>query len=317
MKNEKNIKLSTLENDEDVQEIGLDIGRGFVKGYTEYNGTTRECLFKSVVSLGRSLKFEDYEDPICLEVDEDEYFAGILAEIEGDNHIQNLKDSKTTSIVRKLLYAALNKLVVSRNVRIMLGVPNKEFKKSNLEEIQKAYKGLHVKIKNKVDGSYKDVTIKDISIFRESDAALMWHVRKSDTFERSMCMITIGYRTTELAYYDRNMKFNDKLSDTKELGNKTALAYVQKRLKKDNTIKETNEIDTSSDYDSLKDIAYKYLSENIEQLIEGTLINLKEVDVYIAGGTALKLNFDDYEVVEDAQMITAKGLYLIATKTFK
>jgi len=306
-----------MKKSDNVQLIGLDIGRGYTKGYTEFNGSSKECLFKSVIALGRTLNFEDYNDPIYLEVGDDEYFAGMLAETEGDNPIPNLKDDKTTSTAKKLLFAALNKLVVSENIKIMIGVPNKKFTKSELTKIQEAYKGIELKIKDKVTGSYKNVTIKDIAIFREPDAALMWHVKDLDTFAKSMCMVTVGFRTTELACYDRNMKFNDKLSDTKELGNKTALAFVQKKLKEDGTTKELNEIDTSTDYDNFKDIAYRNLSENIEQLIEGTLVNLKEIDVFIGGGTALKLNFEDYTVVDDAQMITAKGLYLIATKTFR
>lgn len=313
----KNVNLATLDSNEDIQLIGLDIGRGFVKGYTEFNGNANECLFKSVVSIGRNLNFEDYEDPIYLEVNNKEYFAGILAESEGYNPIQNLKDSKITSTAQKLLCAALNKLAVSGKVKIMLGVPNKNFKKSELAEIQETYKGLSLTIKDKVTGSYKNVTIVDISIFRESDAALMWHVRNLDRFEKTMCMVTVGFRTTELACYDRNMKFNDKLSATKELGNKTALAFVQDILEKNGTVKELNDIDTSEDYNDLKATAYEDLSENIEQLIEGTLINLKEVDVFIGGGTALNLKFNDYTVVDDAQMITSKGLYLIATRMFK
>lgn len=305
-----------MKNNENVQLIGLDIGRGYTKGYTEFNGSSKEYLFKSVVSLGRNLNFDDYKDPIYLEVDNYDYFAGSLAEIEGDNPIQNLKDDKTTPTAKRLLFAVLNKLVVSENIKIMLGVPNKMFNKSELAKIEKCYKGLELKIKDNVTGSYKNITIKDISIFRESDAALMWHVKDLDKFEKTMCMVTVGFRTTELACYDRNMNFNDKLSDTKELGNKTALAFVQKRLKKDNIIKELNDIDTSIDYDDLKAIAYEDLSENIEQLIEGTLVNLKEMDVFIAGGTALNLKFNDYTIVDDAQMITSKGLYLIATRIF-
>lgn len=317
MKNEKNIKIATLENDEDMQLIGLDIGRGFVKGYTEYNGSSKECLFKSVVSMGRALNFEDYDDPICLEVNNEEYFAGMLAETEGYNPIQNFKDSKTTPTVKKLIYAALNKLAISGKVKIMLGVPNKNFKKSVLTEIQDTYKGLTLTIRDKVTGAYKTINIVDISIFRESDAALMWHVRNISKFEKTMCMITIGFRTTEIACYDRNMNFNDKLSDSIELGNNTVLTFVQDKLSAKDIEREVNYIDTSNDYDDLKDTAYNDLSERIEQLIEGTLINLKEIDVYIAGGTALKLNFTDYKVIDDAQMITSKGLYLVATKIFK
>ena len=119
----------------DIQFIGLDVGRGYLKGYTEYDGKPNSCLFKSVTALGRMMDFKDYEDPIFLEVDKDEYFVGILAEKEGHNPIQNLKDDKTTPTVQRLINAALNKLAVCDNVKIMLGVPNKLFKKSELQKI--------------------------------------------------------------------------------------------------------------------------------------------------------------------------------------
>lgn len=40
---------------------------------------------------------------------------------------------------------------------------------------------------------------------------------------------------------------------------------------------------------------------------------MNEMDIYIAGGTALKMNFDEeFKVLEDSQMATAKGLYEVA-----
>ena len=43
-------------------------------------------------------------------------------------------------------------------------------------------------------------------------------------------MVTVGFRTTEFTYFDKGMKFNDKKSKSLELGNKTALEYVQREL---------------------------------------------------------------------------------------
>ena len=307
----------TITNNSDIQIIGLDIGRGYVKGYTEYNETPRECLFKSTVALGRDMNFENFDDPIYIEVNDEEYFAGILAEVEGDTAVSNLKDDKTTSVCQKLMFAALNKLAVVEDIKIMLGVPNKMFKKSVLNDIVNTYKGLSLKIKDKINGSYKNINIKDISIFREGDAALLKYVDGKDNFENTLCMVTVGFRTTEFSCYSNDLKFNDKLSDTKEIGNKTALEFVQRKLKAKGTIKTLQEIDTSSRYDVLKEIAYKNLSEYIEQEIESVYTNMNEVDVFIAGGTALNLNFKDYTVVNDAQMLTAKGLYLVGTNKFK
>jgi hypothetical protein len=145
----------------------------------------------------------------------------------------------------------------------------------------------------------------------------MWYVKNRENIDRTICMVTIGFRTTEICCYDKNLKFIDKYSKTIELGNKTALEYVQRKLEAKGVYRSLNEIDSSNEYDDLKTTGYTNLAEKIEQDIEGLLINLNEIEVVIAGGTALKLNFNDYEVINDAQMITAKGLYLIATKTFK
>lgn len=302
---------------EEIQLIGLDIGRGYVKGYTEYKGKRKECIFKSIVAMGRELDFAEYDDPIYIEVNNEDYFAGIIAEKEGDNPTQNLKDDKTTPTVKKLIDAALNQLALSDNVKLMIGVPKKLFKKIELLKIQQAYKEIQVEIKDKISKSFKKITISDVKIYREADAALMYYVKNREKFEKTLCMVTIGFRTTEICCYDRNLKFIDKYSKTNELGNKTALEYVQRKLESNGIFRSLNEIDTSTDYDDLKKIGYTNLAEKIEQDIEGLLINLNEVEVCIAGGTALKLNFNDYIVVPDAQMITAKGLYLIATKSFK
>lgn len=305
-----------MKNDE-CQIIGLDIGRGYVKAYSEYENMTKQCIFKSVVGLGRSMNFENYDDPIYIEVDGEDYFAGILAENEADNPIQNLKDDKTSVVAQKLLYAALNKIAICENVKLMIGVPNKLFRKAILLEIQKEYKDTSIKIKDKITGAYKNVNIIDVSIYREADAALLWHVRKCSGFDNDLCMVTVGFRTTEICTYDNKMKFNDKLSKSIELGNKTALEYVQRKLKDDNIMKELPEIDSSTRYDNYKKIAYDNLSEKISQEIEGLLINLSEYDVFIGGGTALNMKFDEYDVIPDAQMATSKGLFTVGNKVLK
>jgi hypothetical protein len=124
---------------EETQLIGFDGGRGYIKAYTEYKGEHKETLFKSIVAMGRELEFAEYENPIYIETNGEDYFAGILAEKEGDNPVQNLKDDKTTPTMRKLMFTALNEVAMSDNVKLMIGVPKKLFKKSVLLEIQKTY----------------------------------------------------------------------------------------------------------------------------------------------------------------------------------
>lgn len=306
------------------QIIGIDLGRGYVKSYTEFKDNKNECMFKSIVGQGRDMEFKNYEEPIYLEVNNEDYFVGILAEKEADNPTRNSKDDKTTLTAKKLLYAVLSKLAVAEEVKIMLGVPNKNFRKSVLNEVKECYEGKTIIIKDKITGNKKEIKIVEIAIFRESDSALLYTIaqhKEKTLLEKSVCgMITVGFRTTEISYFDKGMKFVDKFSKSSEKGNSTALDYVRKKILADsNIVKELHEIDSCSDYDNLKAIAYENLCENIEQELEGIWTNQPEMKIFIAGGTALKLKSinKNFELVKDAQTVTAKGLFLVAKNIFK
>lgn len=301
-----------------AQIIGLDIGRGYSKGYTEINGLIKECMFKSIIGEGRSLNFADYEAPIMVNFKGEDWFVGLLAEQESQTPIRNSKDSKTTETVQTLFAAAFSQLAVEEEVKIVLGVPYKSFRKAVLEEVVETYKGKEIKVKDKINGGTKEIKIIDIMIFRESDAALYWQVRDNKANNKPVGIVSIGFRTTEMSYFDKGLKFNDKKSDTIEFGNRSVMNNVKDKLLNKGIIKDVNEIDTSNDYDDMKKKAYVIASENIEQQIEDKWVNLGEMDIYIAGGTALNMKFDSrFKVLEDAQMATAKGLFLIGTRTFK
>ncbi|MCX0356183.1 ParM/StbA family protein [Clostridium perfringens] len=300
------------------QIIGLDIGRGYVKGYSKYKQQEKECCFKSIVGMGREMDFSEFQNPIYIESEGEDYFVGELAEVEGDNPIQNSRDSKITTTVEKLINAAINEIVIEKNIKIMLGVPNKLFNKKTLDEITSFYKGKEIKIFDKINGGTKEVKIQDILIFKEADSALIWEMEKNPIDnEKAFGMVTIGFRTTEFAFFDKNLRYVDKNSKTMELGNKTSLEYVARMLKEKGIIRELFEIDSSDNYDDLKNKAYINLSEKIEQEIENLWVNLDEMNIYIAGGTALNMKFNEnFKVVENPQMSTAKGLWLVGKQKF-
>lgn len=261
------------------QIIGLDIGRGYVKGFTEVNGMKKECLFKSVIGEGRNLEFSLYDNPIMIEFENEDWFVGLLAEKESQTVIRNSKDSKTTNTVRVLMAAALNELAVEENVKIMLGVPYKSFRKSVLNEVIDIYKGKTIEVKDKINGGFKKVKILDINIYREGDAALYWELRDKE-INKPVGLASVGFRTTELAYFEKDLLFNDKKSDTIEFGNRSVMNNVKDKLLDEGIIKDINEIDTSDEYDDMKKRAYTIASENIEQQIEDKWVNLDEMDIY-------------------------------------
>lgn len=302
-----------------VQNIGADIGRGYVKGFTEVDGFEKECIFKSVVGIGRDMDFVNYKDPIYLDIkiDGERYdnvFCGVLAQDEGFNPILNSMDSKITSTVKKLLVALISNLAIRSEVNIMLGVPNREFTKTNLNKIVHEYRDRIIEIYNHITKTTKKVIIKNISIFRESDAALLYQVTKHKISNgNDNVMVNIGFRTTEISFYDNNLRYNDKLSKSIELGNKTVLEYVQNSHPK----RTLEEIDSSNRYEDLKRLGYQALSENLEQKVESFLVNLDEINLYAAGGVVNNLTLSEKFIIpENPQMLTAKGLYLIATRKF-
>ena len=132
-------------------------------------------------------------------------------------------------------------------------------------------------------------------------------------------MVTVGFRTTEFTYFDKGMKFNDKKSKSLELGNKTALEYVQRELNdKFNLSKELFEIDSNTgDYDKLKEKGYRILSEKVAQEVDSYWVNTEEMDIYFGGGTTQRMKIYNGTLVEAPQMATAKGLYIVGTKVFK
>lgn len=298
-----------------TQIIGLDIGRGYVKAYSEHNGNVRECLFKSIVSEGRDgLDYSNYDEPIYIEYDGEKIFAGNLAEIEGYMKNSNSKDSKVSETVEQLMAVAISKLAVEKEIKVMLGVPYKIFNKETATEVTKKYKGKVFKVEDKINGGLKEVKIINISIFREADSALFHVLNGLPNMEKQVGLVSVGFRSTELAAYDRGFRFNDRYSTTLEVGNRNVLEFISDRLMKEKGVnRSVEEIDSSDMYNDLKKLGYKSISEQIGQEIEVLWKNLNEMDIYIAGGTALNMTFDSrFKILEDSQMATAKGLYEIA-----
>lgn len=302
----------------EVQKIGLDIGRGYVKAYSEFNGIEKEAMFKAIIGDGRELDFKDFENPMYIRFEKEDNFIGLLAEKESQIVIRNSKDSKVSEVARILFAAALSEIAVADEVDIVIGVPYKSFKKSVLKEVIETYKDNIIEVKDKIKGGIKKVKINNIAILREADAALYWQVKDKKKNDKPVGMVAIGFRTTEISYFEKGLKFNDKKSTTIEFGNRSIMQNVKDELEHKNIFKEINEIDTSDEYNTLKNKAYKRATERIEQTLEDMWVNLDEMDIYIAGGTSKNMEFDSQFIkVDDPQMITAKGLYLVATRTFK
>ena len=160
-------------------------------------------------------------------------------------------------------------------------------------------------------GEYVECSLRELRLILFSDAV-------PDDIA-SYCAVHQASELTAELSPGQQMKFNDKKSKSLELGNKTALEYVQRELNdKYNLSKELFEIDSNiGDYDKLKERVYKILSEKIGQEVDSYWINTEEMDIYFGGGTAQKMKIYNGVLIEAPQMATAKGLYVVGTKIFR
>lgn len=304
-----------------MQFLGMDIGRGYVKVHTTKNGKPNQTLFKAIIGDGRTdnIDFDKYDDAICIKMNGKTYFVGELAEKESYSPVRNNRDDKTTKTVETLLAAALMKTATSDEVSILLGVPNRSYNKTVLREVKDKYQGKKYEIVDAINNLTKSVTIKNIMIFREADSAFIALKNKGivDDSKSPVGIVSIGFTTSEFAYFDKGGKFIDSLSDTYDYGNKDALGIVKNQLKHKNITKETFQIDSSDGYDDMKEIAYEIMSEKINQYITDIWKNVDEMDIRVTGGTSKMLNLDkQYKVIDNPQMATCEGLYDICVELY-
>ena len=302
------------------QVIGLDIGRGYVKAYSNFNGKEEVAIFNSVYGNGRlNIDYASWKDPIALSIGGDLFFFGELAVKESLNKSTNIKDEKTTEIAENLLIAALSRIGKAKEIKIMLGVPNRLYNKRNREEVISKYKNKTYKFKDDVTDEMKEFSIVDIDIFRESDSALLYLLRGQRN-SKPVGLITVGYRTTEITYYDPNFRFIDRNSTSIAAGQKDVNEEVRRKLEQKRIYKDSAEIDLSNDYDDKKALGYSMIENKIEEELDGLWTNLGEMEkIYICGGTSMNLKLDEktFTKVKDPQLVTAKGLHLLGCKKFK
>lgn len=320
MKNQISQLKDDIGSDNNYQVIGIDVGRSTTLGYTEYQGKVYKYDFLSIISDARQLSnLNNYKDPINITTEDGQYFVGELALKEGYQVVRNSSDSKTSLTVRVLIQAMLFKLAKTENVKIMINVPNNQFKKSVLLQVVSTYKDKTYVIKDNIYGKSKVVKILECDINREGDACA-FDVMGNDLNDKDSAFITVGYRTSEISFFNKNMMFNDKYSRTISYGVDTMLLSVKNELKNRDIVVETFEIDNNHvDYNDLKSKAFELANEIFTQNIEGVLPQRdSEINLYIAGGGSLHLNnLDDRFIkVEDPIYSVARGLYHIGSLMF-
>ena len=301
------------------QIIGIDAGRSYTKAFSVYGGNVYQTIFNSVYGNGRpNIDFNNYEQPIAVEIGGNDYFFGELAIKECYNRLSNLKDEKTTEVAEMLIIAALNKVAVTKEVKIMLGVPNRLYNKRTLQSVIDKYRNKAYVFRDIISGKTKEVHIVDIGIMRESDSALIF-LERGNVNKKPIGLVSVGGKTTEISYYEPNFRFIDRNSVSLALGSIDVNTEVRRKLEYNRIYKSNDEIDISNNYDNKKKVAYEIIENRLYEEIDNIFTNISEMErIYIVGGTSQNLSLDDsvFTKVEDPQMVTAKGLYFCGNKRF-
>lgn len=299
--------------------VGIDLGRGFIKSYSNFGGNEYKVCFNSVYGTGReNVDYSNFDNPISLEIDGEMYFFGELAIAESMNKSSNIRDSKITNVAEKFLIAALSQIAVSKEVKIMLSVPNRDFSLETRNKIIEKYKGKTYKFKDNISGKRKEIYIADVNAMREADSALLF-IERGKINREPVALISVGSRTTEFAFFDKGLKFINAKSTSIQCGSRDVNAEVRKRLELEKIYKDEAEIDISNNYDDKKKLAYEIIENKIYEEVEGLWGNTKIFEnTYLCGGTSQNLNLDDsiFTKVNDPQLATAKGLYLMGSRIF-
>ena len=158
---------------------------------------------------------------------------------------------------------------------MVFGVPNNAYRKQVLLSIIEEYQGKTIKVKDKISNTSKTVLIEMVDIFREGDAVCYDVMRDRINVDKDVAFISIGFRTSEISYFEKGMNFIDRLSKTIPYGNQHILSYVQNKLKENNIVKELHDIDSNiRDYDKFKKEAYNLFNSLMAEIQSETVQHL-------------------------------------------
>lgn len=311
-------------NNENIQFIGVDIGRGYSKFWTEVNGEPLKCSIKSCSGLWKPNVEINYENSAYIEFNENKLFVGVVAEKETIARI-NADNSKTSEIAQILLAAGLSEVAKSNKVVLGIGMPNTTFKiKKEREDIVNFYTGKKIIVKNIKSDETKEIEIVSVTCFREADAVIYsgdFNIEEGTPTG----VISIGFRTSERSYYDEEFRWIVSNSVSDEKGNNEILKQVQADLSN----QDSNFAYRISDIEygktkiitNTRDKYYEAFSKGFLDLVCAQWPNASSMEIIVCGGTVEKLDLsylpDNFRILDDPIFASAKGLYNIAKDNFE
>ncbi|MCT4593209.1 MAG: ParM/StbA family protein [Anaeromicrobium sp.] len=290
---------------------GADIGRGNVNIVS----LNKRIAFESYCGRARSLDFEDDKTNYIMTIDNNGYFVGEKAKLEGlSRGFQKKKIDKLRSLPLLLTGIFLTTDVEEVRTNIVTGTPVSDYKNQR-KEIEEFLKGAY---KVGMYGSTKSIALENVSVFPEGAGAYFslvlndkGEVVNKELATQKVGMIDIGYKTINLVVFE-NMKFIDKYSFTVNFGMHQVYNMIYKRLSRaeDITPEQAENIKTGPEYDVLAN----RIDNDVNKFWGNTSFK-----IFLCGGGAHLLGkyFPQFFVMDNPEYANANGYFKIAQMLYK
>lgn len=296
-----------------VQFIGMDIGRGYAKGYTVYNNKELRSIIQAafIPAFSEPSSGKIKYDSFYFKSNGEEFIVGEKAFDEG-NAITTKDNDKTGQVTETLIQGLLAKIGVAKEVIIGLGIPNIITDEAK-EKIENFYTGKKYIIE--IEGKKKEITIKICACFREADA-VSW-LEEIDEFlgeSENYGIVSLGFRTIEQSYYKEGVYIESK-SRSKEDGNVRFLDQAIKGLDKQ-FVENEYVADTTKKEDVISklDRLYSYAKNNVLESYVNW-IDKEDLKIVITGGLVKRMGLTQEDMpsnvylLKEPEIASAKGLY--------
>lgn len=301
-----------------VKIVGLDLGRGYVKAVSNGSMITFPSVIKHETGCLND-RLDGVDGRFELDIDGvGQYTIGEDAVHISLSHGYST-DSKVDEIAQVLFWSALSKLFQHDKyvrVNVMLGVPHDMLSKPVLDEIKKTYLGKSKYIKNITTGFTQQIEINKISISSEAVAAGVHIYNQNPQLKKEHYGVaTIGYRTTELAFFMPNFKYQPKMSKNIELGNIHFLSDIARNIGTKLNDRQLDIVENSK-LSKEKDNYYSHTAPVVADAIKKEWKDYDDImDIYVVGGTAIHLQpylGSQFKFISNSQTVVSSGLFLLA-----
>ncbi len=218
--------------------IGLDIGFGFVKA----TDGRKSVIFPSTVGESRNIRYNtginnnsNIMDNLTIELEENKYFIGNLANKQSDIVMSTLSQSRVNSIEHEALICTALGLLNPQGdaLNIVTGLPINEYSDDMKEKLTNHLKGSHVFMLNEKPYFYiinkcKVIpqpfgTIFDQLLSKQGD------ILKPDYANTTLGVIDVGFRTSDFAVADK-LEYMDRMSSSSNIALSSAYKLITREL---------------------------------------------------------------------------------------